>query len=250
MNCAVEALVTAGLYREALEALGELHPDDWQHARFLRIPGWELPKINAAEALSEMGRVDEARRMLDEVDSGEPSHAIVSTGSSVHRAWIDARYADAAAALGAVEAVDPARLGSWYQSEWHFTRASALLGLRRYEDALAAVRAGRDKAVRISSERNGLFLEARIRLAQGDAEAAARSAEAAALHPYRGQGGDGLLVWGDALLALGKRDAAAEAWKRVLARDPQSVAALAALERLGRIHLPMNTGTGRAPEVG
>ncbi|MFL5352999.1 tetratricopeptide repeat protein [Archangium sp.] len=131
--------------------------------------------------------------------------------------------------------VDRQYLPPVYWSELAFTRAAALLALARYGEAEAATREGLTSACRASSTRNGLFMLGRIALSAGQVEEAARHFEAGALHPYRGQGGDGLLAWGDCLERLGQRERARESWRLVGERDPQSEAARKAASRLGEM---------------
>lgn len=61
----------------------------------------------------------------------------------------------------------------------------------------------------------------------------ARALARRAAWSLRGQGGDGLLAWGDTLATLGRAEQAAAAWRLVIERDPESYAAALARERLG-----------------
>ena len=54
---------------------------------------------------------------------------------------------------------------------------------------------------------------------------------AAAAHPYRAQGGDGLLMWGDVLTRLGRADEAEQAYALAIERDGQSESARLAAGR-------------------
>jgi tetratricopeptide (TPR) repeat protein len=121
-----------------------------------------------------------------------------------------------------------------YRCEFFFTRAAALLALHRYGEARRAAEEGLERARRVSSTRNGLFLLGRIALAAERLEEALRFFEAGATHPtYKGQGGDALLAWGDCLEKLGRHEEARVAWGLVLERDAQSGAAWEAQARLG-----------------
>ncbi|HYO72938.1 MAG TPA: tetratricopeptide repeat protein, partial [Archangium sp.] len=92
--------------------------------------------------------------------------------------------------------------------------------------------------------RNGLLLLGRIALAAGRLEEALRFFEAGATHPYKGQGGDGLLAWGDCLAKLGRQEEARKTWQLVLDRDAQSGAASEAASRLG-LHARRPAASGR-----
>ena len=56
------------------------------------------------------------------------------------------------------------------------------------------------------------------------------------MHRYRYQGGEGLLLWGDALARLGRLDEARAAWALVGERDPESESAVTATARLTGEH--------------
>jgi tetratricopeptide (TPR) repeat protein len=85
---------------------------------------------------------------------------------------------------------------------------------------------------RPSSERNAIFLRARVAAARGELERAESLCREAAAHPHRWQGGDGLLLWGDVLSQLGRPDHARDAWRLALERDPQSTSAAMCRARL------------------
>jgi hypothetical protein len=80
-------------------------------------------------------------------------------------------------------------------------------------------------ARRPSSSRNALFLRAQIAAARGDWLTAEQHCRAAAGHPFRGQGGDGLLLWARVLEKLGRVAEARDALSLVSSRDPESAAA-------------------------
>jgi len=112
-------------------------------------------------------------------------------------------------------------------AEYHFTRIVALLAAGRLDDAETVLWDGEKAARRPSSKRNAIFLRARIAAARGDWVAAERHCRLAANHPFRTQGGDGLLLWAEALDELDRTADAAEARRLVLERDPESEAARA-----------------------
>ena len=92
---------------------------------------------------------------------------------------------------------------------------------------------GERAAVRISSRRNALYLHARVATAAGDLAGAERWCRRGAEHAFQGQGGDGLLLWGEVLERLGRPDQAAAAWRLAIERDPESESARTAAGRLG-----------------
>lgn len=134
-----------------------------------------------------------------------------------------------------------------YRAEHYFTHVAVALALNRLEEAEEAAAAGADAAVRASSERNVLFLLARVAASQRDWARADSLCEAAAEHRYRGQGGDGLLLWGDVLTELGRPGPARRAYELAISRDSQSESATKAAARLGlsEIPLPSRNGEGR-----
>ena len=91
---------------------------------------------------------------------------------------------------------------------------------------------GLSMAKRASSARNGLFLLARAQAAQGQWSEAESLCRRAAERADLGQGGDGLLLWGDVLHRLGRQDEAEQAWRFAVERDPESESAEQARQRL------------------
>jgi tetratricopeptide (TPR) repeat protein len=225
VNQLVEALVASGQYREALQ----VPPPDPRWAE----PGQEmLIQINLAEADYNLGRWDEAWQRLAPLDAEAALPSICESGLLLQRAWIAAHQGRGAEALELWTSADIGGLPYEYWAEHHFTGAAALLALGRLDEALEAAQGGAADAVRPSSLRNVLFLQARIHAAAGRlAEAEALCREAAA-HPLQTQGGDGLLLWGDLLLELGRPEEALAAWRLCVERDPQSESAQQAQGRL------------------
>jgi TolA-binding protein len=233
-NTAINTFINAGLYQEALEVERRWEPRAVDDSEELGPDEQEaLARFNLCEALYNLGDWEAARerlRAVEEAAAGEPllQHAIL-----MQRAWIQAHTGQGAEALATLEQLNREDIPRVYWSEVAFTRAAALLALRRYDEAGEEARAGLKLARRVASTRNGLFMLGHIALGAGQLEEAARHFEAGATHPYKGQGGGALLAWGDCLERLGRGERAREAWRLVLERDPQSAAAREAVSRLG-----------------
>ncbi len=187
-------------------------------------------EINRAEAEYNLGRWAEAEARLARVVCEE--YPLGRTGHRLQLAWIMAHTGRAEAALRTWSEAQLDALPPNYRAEYYFTSAATLIALGRFEDAERATNEGLSVARRASSTRNGLFLLARVHAARGqwsDAESLCRrAAERADL----GQGGDGFLLWGDALQQLGRPEEAARVWHLAGERDPQSESAARARDRL------------------
>jgi tetratricopeptide (TPR) repeat protein len=157
---------------------------------------------------------------------------IVRAGYGQQRAWILAHLGRVADARAAVQQVVPSGLPGIFQTEYHYTLSRVALAEGDLVMALVSVRAGLDRARRAASVRNGLYLRAGILAAQGETDAALADFEKAAAMPYRGQGGDGLLAWGDLLRTLGREAEAIRAFALAMERDPESESAREAERRL------------------
>ncbi|QRK04544.1 hypothetical protein JQX13_30345 [Archangium violaceum] len=241
-NCAINIFINAGLYLEALDIergwQGPSNPPDPSAAR-----EWALVRFNLVEAVYNLGSWEAASARLSNLEEVARGDAFLWNFFPIQRAWILAHTGRGEDALSALAQVDWRRLPRLYRSEAHFALAASLLAVHRYEEARREARTGLKHARRVSSTRNGLFLLGRITLAAGHPEEALRFFEAGATHPYQGQGGDGLLAWGDCLARLGRHDEAREAWRLVLTRDKQSGAASRAASRLG-LHGPVSSNDG------
>ncbi|MCY1076192.1 tetratricopeptide repeat protein [Archangium lansingense] len=241
-TCAVNVFINAGLYREALDLeRGWKGPSE--EAPSAERNEWALVRFNLVEAVYNLGSWEAASARLSTLEETARGFPFLWNFFPVQRAWILAHTGRGEEALAALENVDCRLVPRVYRSEVRFTRAAALLALCRYEEAEREARMGLKLARRASSTRNGLFLLGRIAMAAGRLEEALRFFEAGATHAYKGQGGDGLLAWGDCLGKLGRHEEAREAWQRVLARDTQSGAASKAASRLG-LHEPRPAASG------
>jgi len=228
-NGAVNVFINAGLYLEALEFEKECRPtSDEQAQEQERL----LVHFNLVEAVYNLGGWSAAGSRLEQLKDALRPHPLLWNFFPIQRAWILAHAGRGVEALVLLDEVEEQRVPRAYRSEFHYTRAAALLAVERYEDARHAVGKGIEVARRASSHRNGLFLRGRIALAAGHSEEALRLFEAGASHRYKGQGGDALLAWGDGLERLGRMDEAREVWRLVLERDKQSGAAREASSRL------------------
>jgi tetratricopeptide (TPR) repeat protein len=246
-NTAINTFINAGLYREALE-VEQLWPSREAQAldaeESLSEPE-ALAQLNLCEALYNLGDWKAAGERLHRLEEMADEVPILRNGILLQRAWIQANTGWGAEALSLIEQVKREDLPRVYWSEVVFTHAAALLALRRYAEAEQKAREGLALACRAASTRNGLFLLGRIALEAGHLDEALRHFEEGAAHPYKGQGGSGLLAWGDCLERLGRSDEARAAWRLVLERDSQSGAARKATSRLGATSDPGGLALGR-----
>ncbi|HEX8824303.1 MAG TPA: hypothetical protein VF794_30560 [Archangium sp.] len=248
-TCVVNLFINAGLYLEALDI-----ERGWQGPSEPKTPHaeqeWALVRFNLVEAVYNLGGWDAAHARLNALEEVARRYPFLWNFFPVQRAWILAHTERGAEAWEALRQVEWRSVPRQYRSEVCFTRAAVLLALRRYDEAQQEAVAGLKLARRASSTRNGLFLLGRIAHAAGRREEALRLFEAGARHLYKGQGGDGLLAWGDCLAGLGRHDEAHEAWRLVLDRDKQSGAAWEATSRLARTALRQNDVPGKRGEIG
>lgn len=236
VNEAVNALISGGLYREAL-SYAERWPESARRAARLAAPNdWALVEINLAEAEYNLGRIDAAfdriEQLITVIESntepfGAAAHVepIVVAGTHCQRAWIAGLRGEHALGLQYVAAIDEAALPQTFRAEVDYTRALSLLKAGRSQEAEAAAEAGLARCSRPSSERNGLFLIGIILAERGDHVMAERAFERGIEHPYNGQGGDGLLRCARMFAQLGREHEARRVLGFCIARDPQSAAA-------------------------
>lgn len=229
-NELVNLYVTSGLYRLALGS--DPRPDEEAGASRAMLA---LIRINVAEADYNLGRWADAEERLVGLDRDAAALAITRAGLLQQRAWIAAHTGqpDRAAALCAQVAIQ--WLPRAYHAEFYFTRAAAWLALGRRDRAARELEIADRACLRISSRRNALFLRARVAFAGGSLEEAERWCRRGAEHAFRGQGGDGLLLFGDVLARLERPDEAAAAWRLAVERDPESESARTAAGRLAAV---------------
>ncbi len=233
VSAMIDTLIMAGRYREALAL-----PDTWSSEARERGARQDreyfvLARVNAAEALYNVGRVSEAAQLVETLAAEcecAPRDSYALAGVCVQQAWIAALMGQPERTLGLLE--QPRELPADYRAELHYTRALALGLLDRHAAARREAERGFRLAVRVSSFRNGLFLQGVLAQRAGELRRALVSFEAGAAHPYREQGGAALLCYGDTLARLGRDHEAQTAWRWVLERDPQSSACADARMRL------------------
>jgi tetratricopeptide (TPR) repeat protein len=229
LNAAVDARVARGDYRGALELPRAFAARDADTASALLI------EINLAEAEYNLGRWSEAWDRLRGLDPLAAAFPIARAGLAQQRAWIAAHDGRAGEALHQWRRAELGDLPRQYHAEHFFTGAVAQIAAGDLAEAERCARAGARMAVRVSSRRNALAICGRVAIAMQEWTDAERLFRAAALHPYRGQGGDALLFWGDVLSRLGRLDEARRAYGLAIDRDPQSESAQLARTRMDGI---------------
>lgn len=245
-NAAINGEIWRGRYHDAVRLY-------LAHARDLRNEdAWlaALVRVNVAEALYNLGRWSTARRLVDVVlaDSSwrRGERTWVADGAEAQRAWIAAHQCDVDRGRELVRGFNAAGFPPDYRTELSFTAAVVELSAGDAASAEAHLNEARKVVVRASSRRNLLFLEARAAAARGDVDEAIAKCREASEQPYRGQGGDGLLFWGDLHAQRGELDAARRAWALAVERDPQSESARAAQARLAS-HPTRDSDSGSVP---
>ena len=227
LNQAVDALIAVGRYAEAL-ALPERFGAHGSRDSVNEL----LVQINLAEAEYNLGRWNAAWDQLRGLDPLAAAFPVARAGLAQQRAWIMAHTGRPDEALHYWHRADLGDLPRNYHAEHFFTGAVALIGMGKHDAARGCARAGADRAIRPSSKRNALFIRARVAAATHDWTLAESLCRSAAAFPYRGQGGDGLLVWGDVLTRLERLSEARQAYALAMERDSQSESARIAAGRL------------------
>jgi tetratricopeptide (TPR) repeat protein len=225
LNAAVDARIARGDYLGALELPRMFAIRDADTASAL------LVEINLAEAEYNLGRWSEAWDRLRELDPLAAAFPIARAGLSQQRAWIAAHTGRPDEALHHLRRAELSDLPPHYHAEHFFTGAVAQIAAGDLAAAERCARAGARTALRISSRRNALAIRGRVAAAMHAWIEAERLLCAAALHSYRGQGGDALLLWGDVLSRLGRSYEARRAYALAVERDPQSESAREAQAR-------------------
>ncbi len=228
-NLAIDVLISAGAYAAALRA----EPPPTMPGNARDALALTLIQINLAEAEYNVGRWDAAEARLRPLDLACWCYPIARAGLLQQRAWMAAHRGRASEALDLCASEDPQWLPRRYRAEYYFTRVAALHAAGRLDDAEAALDRGVKLARRISSKRNALFLRARLAATRGDWNSAERLCCEAVQHRFRGQGGDGILLWAEASKELERYADADAALRLAMKRDPESEAAAATARLLG-----------------
>jgi len=230
-NTLANGFITAGSYREALAVEAMWGDAFLSESRELMSGNFCLVQVNLAEAEYNLGKWAEARERIEVIEDLE-MEVVPAAGVLLQLAWISAHDGDYSLAKEFAFEVSEDEMPGVYQSEVHFAKAVALFGLKEFDEAERSVRRGLELAKRRSSERNALFLLGRVFERRGDVDLAEQILRVGAEHAYRGQGGDGLLLWGDVLASLRRQDEARAAWSLAVERDAQSESAEIARTRL------------------
>jgi tetratricopeptide (TPR) repeat protein len=228
LNGGVNAFINAGQYGRALEVAARWTAPPSDPAPL----AWALLQVNLAEAEYNLGRWDAALSRLDRVRASCNPRGLANAGERQQRAWILAHLGRPGEARAALSGIDTRDLPGIFHAEHQFTMARVALAAGEVEQAYRDVQRGLSLARRASSVRNGLFLRARILAVRGATDGALRDFEKAAALPFRTQGGDGLLAWGDLLRAQRREQEAQSAFALAVERDGESVSARHASERL------------------
>jgi tetratricopeptide (TPR) repeat protein len=229
LNTAVDGLIARGDYRGALALQVSFVTDDADTMSEL------LVEINLAEAEYNLGRWSEAWDRLSGLDPLAAAFPIARAGLSQQRAWIAAHTGHADEALRHLRRAELGDLPRHYHAEHFFTGAVAQLARGDVVAAERYAEAGARASVRPSSRRNALAIRGRVAVAMEDWIEAEHLFRAAAQNPYRGQGGDALLSWGDVLSRLGRSQEARQAYALARERDPQSESAALARAQSQRL---------------
>jgi hypothetical protein len=227
LNQLVDGLIARGEYRRALAL-----PDGFALRGSRDSESELLVQINLAEAEYNLGRWDDAWARLRGLDPLACAFPIARAGLAQQRAWIAAHQGDATEALHHWKRAELRDLPRNYHAEHFFTGAVALIGNQELDAALGCARAGEALAERISSQRNALFIRARVALAMGDLPLAESLCEAASEHRCRHAGGDGLFLWGELLERMNWQAKARRAYALAVERDGESESARLAAARL------------------
>lgn len=228
LNTRIALNVALGRYSLALAAAAAEKPAVLKSSEVLPPLDW-LERINACEALVELGRGEEAVELLKSEPGAEP---IVRAGRGTGLAWSLTCLGKHELALEALRTVTPNDLGPEYCAEAFLTQTLILLNLGRVDDAGKALDECRRLTVRASTERNVLLLEARQQVMSGRIDEGLKTFAAARDHRWKCQGGSSLLALGDALRGAGRIEEARSCWSLTIERDAESTWAAQAKERL------------------
>lgn len=222
----VSLTTSLGRYGEALERLGDGAPELDPEAE-LTWYEW-LVRVNACEALVELGEFTRARALLERP---HPTDAFMQAAVANTLAWLLCMKGEHHAALVRAEAIVEGHLSEEYSAEAPMVHALCLMNLGRVDEAKRSLTLARELVIRASSRKNLELLEARCYALAGDLVGATQALQAALANPWTAQGGSGFLALGDAFAARGLLTEARTAWSKAT-DDTESVAARTARERL------------------
>jgi tetratricopeptide (TPR) repeat protein len=227
LSTRISLLTSLGHYEQALS----LSPEEsvvLGRPEELEEPGL-LARINAAEAVAELGRFEEALALLD----FDPEDSrFLAAGRQTALAWTMSLVGRNEEALGLIETVEAEQIGPDYEAECFLTWALVLLNLGRRADAGEKLAACRTRLARASTERNVLLLEARWHVLSGRMAQAEAALLQAREHPWKHQGATSYLALGDAFHAAGAVETARTCWSLGSERDPEAFAATTCRARL------------------
>jgi tetratricopeptide (TPR) repeat protein len=234
LNCAINAMINAGRYKEALRLKARWSSDFLERAHRRHPDGYLLVHLNLVEALYNLGRFGCANQLLETItpECEERGSRLVRAGLGLQKAWLSVLMGDPAGALELLMTVNERHLPRSFRAEVHFTRAAALRDVGRLREAKIAAEAGATLSLRASSKRNALFVLGSIAAAEGQPKRAIEILEHGATHAYRAQGADGLVLLGEQYLQIGLNVESDWAYACAIARDPQGFAARRAGRRL------------------
>ena len=232
VNLAVDALVNAALYAEALRT-PELWPEKArQRGKQRDEVSFAIVQINQAEALHNLGSDQRALTLLDSVVTLTQPSPLALNGLRCLRAWILVHDGQLEAARRELFALDVRALPR-YAPEVNYTFAALARECGNLVEALQYAESGLALARTASSRRNGQFMVAGILALLGEATRARSLFDAAVASVYQGQGGDGLLRFATFLEGQGSHDDAVQIRHLLLERDPESRFATTARTLLG-----------------
>lgn len=232
VNLAVDSLVSAGLYGQALSVHERWSETAQQRGKRHDEISFATVQINRAEALHNLGLDQQALELLDSVHALARRDPLARNGLLCLRAWILVHDGQLEAARANLSGIEPRGLQS-YGAELNYTLAALARESGNLEDALHRAETGLGLARRASSRRNGLFMVAGIAALMGnDARALALFNEAVE-SKYQAQGGDGLLRFATFLERRADVDGAERVLRLTIERDPESIFAATARTRLG-----------------
>ncbi len=235
LNSVIDALVSAGRYREAVAAQARWSARGRRSGRDSDPVSYAFTQINRAEAFFELGESAEALSLLEHARPLAEPDAVARNGLLCLEAWISIHEGELERARDRLARVDVAALSPVYAAEVHYTWAAYEREAKDLEHALQHAERGLQSSVRPSSERNGLFMIASIEALRGNHARAKEHFERAVGHHYRGQGADGLFRYAEFLERTEGAHAAEPVYGLLIERDGESALATHARRRISKL---------------